>query len=145
MNLKQGLLVLALILAVIFVSGCAQPQNITFDVEAPFEVQKDQEFDVVLKIKNTGALPQTLVAVYFDESLIEGLAVKSVNPDYKDTGRLFGQWYYDYGTIIPAGQEMSVVFTVRAVKAGDFHGIAEACVNTEWDCLAKDVRVLVSE
>ena len=129
--------------------GCSafkEPENVDIRVDAPLSVQVDQEFDITLTIRNTGASAQTLVDLDIADEYLEGVVVSEMDPPFSDATHVgFGDntQSYSMDITLPAGQEVTVTISAYAAHAGDYAGDIDFCINSAISCLSYPVRTII--
>lgn len=133
-------------LVLIATLGCAafdEPENIEVSIEAPITVDVDQEFDLVVTVKNTSASTQTLVDLDIGEDYLEGVAVRRMDPAFSDALGGFGTMTYSMDLALPPGQEVTITIAAYAAHAGDYSASLDLCINSAVSCLYYPVRTVV--
>ncbi|QLC49561.1 zinc ribbon domain-containing protein [Methanolobus zinderi] len=118
-NLLQiGLLIFVLVFG--YIIFYPYPDTILMNVQTPSLVQSDQEFDIVVSIMNNGTEPQILGSIVIPDEYLEGIAIISSDPQFKQTSSTFGEEYHHYDIDIPAGKEQIITFKAIGINAGVF-------------------------
>ena len=141
--------ILRLALLVLVASlGCEAfevPENVDISVDAPASVQVDQEFYIILTIRNTGSSTQTLVDVDIADEYLEGVMVRETDPAFKDAMHVpfDNTQSYSMDITLPAGREVTVTISAYAAHAGDYAGDIDFCINSAVSCLSYPVRTII--
>lgn len=135
-------------LALIALLGCGAfdvPENVEVTVEAPVTVGVDQEFDLVLTVRNTGSSALTLVDLDIADEYLEGVVVRTMSPAFKDAMHvpIDNTQSYSMELAVPAGQEVTVTIGAYAAHEGDFAGDVDFCIDSTVACISYPVRTLV--
>ena len=128
--------------------GCEafeEPENVDISVDAPTSVQVDQEFYIILTIRNTGSSTQTLVDVDIADEYLEGVVVRETDPAFKDAMHVpfDNTQSYSMDLTLPAGREVTVAISAYAAHAGDYAGDIDFCINSAVSCLSYPVRTII--
>ena len=128
--------------------GCGaleHPENVEIRVEAPFSIDVNQAFEVVLTVKNTGSSNQTLVDVDIADEYLEGVVVSAMDPAFKEAMHIpfDNTQSYSMDLALPPGQEITITISAFAAHTGDYAGDIDFCINSELSCLSYPVRTII--
>jgi hypothetical protein len=128
--------------------GCGAfeaPANVEINIEMPVSVNVDQEFKIVLTVRNTGSSPQTLVDVDIADEYLEGVVVRAIEPAFKDAMHVpfDNTQSYSMDVLLPPAQEVSVTISAYAAHGGDYAGDIDFCINSAVSCLSHPVRTII--
>jgi hypothetical protein len=146
-----GCLVLAIVavvaLGTFFYWASKAPENIEVAVTVPLQAVAGEEVDLVVTITNLADEPQTLDSIDIYDSYTGGIAVTRTDPPYTDFFQvpILDARTYEFKREIPAGGTLIVTFDAVAVRAGDFGGQLDVCINLASSCLSRPVRTVIRE
>jgi hypothetical protein len=128
--------------------GCGAfepPQDVEVRADGPVSVEADQEFQVVLTVKNTGTATKTLVDVDIADEWLAGVVVTKMDPPFTDAFHvpIDNTQSYSLDRPIEPGAELKVVISAYAAHAGDFAGDVDFCIDSGMSCLSYPMRTLV--
>lgn len=86
-----------------------------------------------------------LDSVDVSESYLEGISLVRTNPAYRDTLSILGFTRYEFQTPIPAGQTLQLGLQALALRAGEFRGEVDVCINSGFSCRTYQVRTMVAD
>ena len=106
------------------------PPTLDVKLQAPGFVKLDEEFDLVLLIRNLEEQdPIELYSVDVDVTFLEGFEVLSIEPEPTGTEAL-GEWYQKrwlFQTPLKAGDSLTVTFRLKAARVGHYVGDIDVC------------------
>ena len=147
LGVAGGVAILLLVLAVMAWSWMTAvmegPTDVVVTVDAPLTATIGQSFEIRVVIENTATETQSLNSIDLYDSYLEGIEITSTEPPFDEASSLFGFTSYYYETDIPAGQTIEVVLTAMPLRAGDFRGDLDVCINTEYTFVTHVVRTSV--
>ncbi len=129
--------IVALLSASLFVITCLsvlfllvylgrEPENLFVEVEYPWVVDKGDEFEFVLNIRNTGDTALTVgdidLDVMFSDSILDGAIVVRTDPSMERDYSVPGVKTFRYNHTIPPGEKRQVTFFLKASTPGEFGG-----------------------
>jgi hypothetical protein len=121
------------------------PENIAISVDVPVQVTKGEPTTIEVQLANTAPEPQMLHSIDISAEYLTGLAVVGSEPAYIEA-QTFGEWQsYRFEREIPAGGSLTVRFSGVAVKAGDYSGSIDVCINSGSSCMTLATRTIVDE
>ncbi|MDX1436925.1 MAG: hypothetical protein R3335_08945 [Anaerolineales bacterium] len=79
------------------------------------------------------------------DEYLEGIIIESSNPMFRDSSHIpiDNTISYSYDIPMGPGEEIWVVFTAYAAKAGDYAGDIDFCINDEMTCLPYRIRTII--
>lgn len=102
------------------------PENFTADYSMPPIVSRDEKFDLVITMTNTGTEPVQVIDIdldqYFGGSILDGAMVLNTEPEMERDYSLDGIKTFRYNRTIGAGDTVTVVFHLQATTVGEFGG-----------------------
>jgi hypothetical protein len=102
------------------------PANFTAEYSIPSIVNRGDEFELVIRMTNTGTEPVTVNDIDLDQafggSILDGALVLSTEPEMERDYSLSGIKTFRYNRPIPPGETHTVVFHLQASAAGEFGG-----------------------
>lgn len=122
-----GCCFLACAVAVGFVAYFGRsPENFTADYSMPSIVSRDEEFDLVLTLTNTGMETVKVNDIDLDQvfggSILDGAIVLTTEPEMERDYSLEGIKTFRYNRTIESGDTVTVVFHLQATTVGEFGG-----------------------
>jgi len=145
--MKRRVLCLAALLSLLALAGCAgDPTHVDIVVQAPLNVKKGEKFDIVMRVTNADAgRTQKLVSVDISDKYLAGIHIESAEPRYTEASHIpiDNTVSYVFNLDLPPNQERVVKLRATAVKAGDFGGGADFCINTDYTFLTQQLRTIV--
>ena len=130
----------------LLLSGCIDaPQNVEISVEAPMSVQSGERFEIRAVVTNTGNSSQKLVALDVADEYLEGIAIESSEPPFKEAYHvpIDNTVSYVFKLPIDPGGQREVVFQAYAAHAGDHMGEIDFCINTDFTFVSHPLRTIV--
>ncbi|KAA3648251.1 MAG: hypothetical protein DWQ07_04440 [Chloroflexi bacterium] len=127
--------------------GLQEPENLDISVDVPVTAQIDEEVTLTVSVYNSGNESQTLDSIDWPRSYLDGIVIRNVSPGAIDETDfdLFGLEFvsYAFNRLISPGETIEVDFTAVPVKAGDFSGELDVCINSGGVCQTLVVRTVV--
>jgi hypothetical protein len=140
-------------LLVLGVGGCfvvvsfllKQPEDIEVSVDAPARVAEGETFLITARARNTGDEPRRLVDLDLADEYLEGVLILGTEPAYRDSMHvpIDNTVSYEFELAIPPGGVAEVMLEAQALRAGDFSGDFDFCIDSETSCLSSHVRTFV--
>lgn len=140
-------------LVVLGIGGCVvmfsfllqQPENIEVSVDAPTRVTAGETFLISARARNTGDDDRRLVDLDLADEYLEGILILDTEPDYRDSMHvpIDNTVSYKFELPIPPGGVAEVMLEAQALRAGDFAGDFDFCIDSETSCLSSHVRTVV--
>lgn len=128
----------------LLVAGCiGTPDNTVVTIDAPISVSKGTDFKINVIVENTDSKPHELRSIDIEEAFLKGVYIKDTTPKTTEDYTAFGDHVYEFRKQIPANSELKVTLNVNAVKAGDFPGEFDICIDADATCLSKSTRVVI--
>jgi len=133
---------------VIFTKASSEPKDISVDIIAPIEAEKDEGFEVEIAITNSANKPKKLSNIDVDLSYLEGIYFHGSEPDFveytisEDPSLSNSYWYY---LELPENSTLTVMLRLMAREVGDFSGQISVCINNYFNCLYISTRIVVTE
>lgn len=126
-----------------------EPDGVDIEVVAPTEVELNQEFDFVVRVKNTGTEPQTVRRIDFTSAYLDGFEITRSTPiySYRNSAELMGIGVevFEFQELVLEEETLDIVFEARAVKAGYYSGDMEVCISSDVICEKMVARTTVTE
>ena len=98
-------------------------------ISAPVEVAVGDEFEMTVTVTNPNDATVTLDSIDIYYSFLDGFQVVSVSPSPGDTTDFemldFRSW--DFGNTIAPGDELDIVYKLRAIQPGHYSGDVDIC------------------
>ena len=141
---KKILITLVILTAFLLVS-CSPPEDIFVDIDHPVMLKVGDYFKIKVTVENIANHPQMLEGIYIQDDLIEGIYITKVQPRTKEM--YVSPWEQALtfeGVFIPAASKQEVVITAHALKAGDFKGHFDVCIEKTSSCILGDIRIVVA-
>ena len=142
-------LIFSAVLVLAFALGCGgildDPKDIALKVDAPLRVRMGEGFQVVVTVTNSSSEAQTLNSLDIADAYIDGIAITSSVPPYSEASHvpIDNSWSHRYMLEIPPGGQVQVTLNASALKAGDWAGDIDACINNDVSFLSMPVRTFV--
>jgi hypothetical protein len=137
---------LLLVLLLAFASThCDSPKNVEIGITAPIQAQKNEEFVIVTKVKNTASVPQTLVSLDIGDAYLNGIAILRTEPDFREASHIpiDNTMSYVFELTIDQGNDVEVLLYAKAIKSGDHRSEIDFCINSEFSFISKPIRTIV--
>ena len=129
--------------------GMQEPQGVDIQMISPAEVAVNEQFTFTIRIKNTGKDAQTLRRIDITTDYLDGFEISRIKPIYSYKNRAnvmgIGVEILQFQELILEGETLDVVFEAKALKAGDFKGNLDVCVNSDIVCKKMVTRTVVTE
>lgn len=149
----KGFLIGCGVLVVLGFGGCfvvlryllEEPENIEVAVEAPARVAEGETFRIVARARNTGDGERRLVDLDLADEYLEGIMILDTEPGFRESMHvpIDNTVSYKFELPIPPGGAAEVTLEAQALRAGDFAGDFDFCIDSETRCLSSHVRTLV--
>jgi hypothetical protein len=127
--------------------GLQEPQNVDIQVIAPTTVSVGDAFAIEVKITNQATELQTLNAINISTDYLDGIEVSRSTPTFILNDRInvlgVGFEVFTFQENIFGGETLVIEFTADAVRAGDFAGAFDVCVNSISLCKTIVTRTVV--
>ncbi|MDA7559706.1 hypothetical protein N8683_02305 [bacterium] len=122
-----------------------EPKNFEAEVKLPLSVKKGDEFVIVVKVNNTAAEQQNLVAIDIADTYLEGIAILRTEPNPHEEAVHIPNVGTSYMFDLPvgAGEQKLIKFYAKAVKQGDYNSQIDFWVETEFNFFSKFIRTIV--
>jgi hypothetical protein len=126
-------------------AACSSPKDVEIKIDAPVEVRRGETFEIRATVQNTASKPQRLVSLDVGDRYLKGIAVVGTEPAFKSASHvpIDDTMSYTFDLPLPPGERRTVVFTARAVAAGDHASEVDFCINSETSFLSYPVRTIV--
>ena len=132
--------------SIVLLAGCgAEPKNVEISIEAPMSVQPGERFEIHAVVTNTGSRSQKLVALDVADEYLEGVAIESSDPPFKEAYHvpIDNTVSYVFKLPIEPGGQREVVFQAYAAHPGDHSGEIDFCINTDFTFVSHPLRTIV--
>ena len=129
-------------------SALTEPYDVTVSAVAPTQVEKGDSLVIRVVIENPTSDSQVLDSIDIDLAYLDGIHIQRTEPPYRSTfslSPLLEQQSYEFKQAIPADSELTVQLYGSALKAGDFSGRIDVCINTGGNCQGYHIRTVVEE
>ncbi len=145
---------LCIIASILGIGGLAwvslqEPEGVDIQVISPTEASVNDEFSFTIRIKNLGTEAQTLKRIDITTDYLDGFEVSRVKPiySYRDRAEIMGIGIevFQFQELILEGETLDIVFDAKALKAGDFSGNVNVCMDSEFNCKKMVTRTVVTE
>jgi len=130
----------------LLLSGCVgTPENVEISLEAPTSVQSGERFEIRAVVTNTARRAQKLVALDVADKYLEGIAIESSDPPFKEAYHvpIDNTVSYVFKLPIDPGGQREIVFQAYAAHEGDHMGEVDFCINTEFTFVSHPLRTIV--
>lgn len=150
-----GALVAAGVICVLAVGGSffaiiratEPPDTATATVDYPFTAVVGDVFDITVDTTNTSNETITLSEVWIYDSYLDGIAITGSDPSFSGSeyDDLFvAAWEYYFEIPLEPGASQQIVFEATALRAGDYSGEIEICINGAFRCVEVVMRTVVT-
>lgn len=103
-----------------------EPENISVDYDMPAVVSNGENFDLEIRITNTGSELITVNDIDLDEafggSILDGSVVLETEPNMERDYSLEGVKTFYYNQTLQPGETKTVIFHLQATDVGEFGG-----------------------
>jgi hypothetical protein len=139
-----GLLGATMFGLLIYFGGEGEPEGLGLQTQYPWTVQKDESFELVLSITNSGNTTLLVEDIDLDEplsgSILDGTVVERTEPDMeKDYS--FGFKSFKFYQRLGPGESQDVIFHLRAIDIGDHGGTIAVYVGDQ--AVRQDVSISI--
>ncbi len=126
-------------------AGCDVPKEIALDVQAPPLVKRGEEFLITVTLENHEISAQKLACLEIGDEYLNGIAIVSTEPLYKDTMHVPADDARSFLFDLPVepGRPLRVVFHAKAVKPGEHYSRISFCINSDASFLSRTLRTTV--
>lgn len=104
------------------------PEGLTVVVESPGSVAEGDEFQIIVRVGNTGAQPITISEIGLPR--IETAFVVASDPPSLGQTPMTDEIGYQFAIPLAPGETQAVTFTLRAISAGEYGGALKTWVGT---------------
>ncbi len=108
-----------------------EPPGFEVVIEHPDSVELNEDFLLVVKVKNPMGGSLNLGSVDFYDDLLDGFEVLSVDPKPNSKQKLFGFTSYYFRTARKSSSEFVLTLNLRAKEAGEWAGDIDCCTPLE--------------
>lgn len=123
--------------------GFEEPKDIAIFISAPEQVKRGETFTIDVRIVNQADRQQKLDSIDVYDSYTAGVRLRSSTPAWRSSSHMVDFVTFEYQIAIPPRSEQIVTFEAQALKAGDFAGDFDICINAPWSFLTEVVRTIV--
>lgn len=143
--MKAAPLSFLLILLSALTCGCSSPKDIDVDVQAPPVVKSGDEFVITATIDNHAAVTQKLVSLDIGDEYLKGIAIVSMEPNYKDTMHvpIDDTRSFVFDLPVEPGKQLRILLHAKAVGTGDHNSQIDFCINSNASYLSRTLRTAV--
>ena len=129
----------------LMLSACKSPKHIEVMIDAPIQVNTNDEFVITATVKNTASNEQKLVSLDIGNKYLKGIAIIKTEPDNSESFYvpIDNTFSYVFNIPIKAGEEIKVKLYAKALKKGDFNAEVDFCINSDTSFLTKSIRTVV--
>ena len=108
-------------------------------------VQSGERFEIRAVVTNTGDRSQQLVALDVADEYLEGIAIESSEPPFKEAYHvpIDNTVSYVFKLPIEPGGQREIVFHAYAAHEGDHMGEVDFCINTDFTFVSYPLRTIV--
>jgi hypothetical protein len=101
----------------------------------------------VARVKNASRSPRKLVDVDVADAYLVGIAIERSEPPFSQASHvpLDNTMSHTFNLTIPPGAEVVVTFHAQAVRAGDYSGDVDVCIDSQIRCLSYPIRTVVAD
>jgi hypothetical protein len=103
-----------------------EPDTLAIDYSMPPVVHNGENFDLVIKMTNTGSAPFTIEDIDLDElmggSILDGAMVIGTEPEMKRDYSVSGIKSFTYNQTLQPGETKQAIFHLQATTVGEFGG-----------------------
>ena len=129
--------------------GLQSPDNVNVSVDSPISANVGEDIEIRITVTSTSSESLELSSIDFSMNFLSGFTITDVNPPYSDIGQYnvpgggeTFQTYYFYRNIAP-GDTIVLTFSGKAVLQGDFSGIIDVCIDSDFNCESNIARTLI--
>lgn len=126
-----------------------EPTGVDIQVIAPTEVELDEAFSFVVRVKNTGTEPQTVRRIDITSSYLDGFEITRSTPiySYRNSAEIMGIGVevFEFQELVLEEETLDIEFEVHAVNPGYYSGDMEVCVSSDVVCEKLVARTTVNE
>lgn len=109
-------------------SAAEAPSNITYNLNAPAQVEVGQTVTLTVEVTNTDSDVQKLVDVDIYDSYLDGFVLVGSDPPYAGSSNVFGMTTLNFGLDIPAGGTQTIEIELRAANTGIWRGDVDVTI-----------------
>ena len=137
--------ILPIVLAALTCGCGGSPKNIDVDVQVPPTAKSGQEFVITATVENHAATAQKLISLDIGDKYLDGVAILSTEPNYKDTMHtpILKTRSYEFDLMVKPGEKIQVLLHAKAVKTGDFNSEIDFYINSNSSSLTRSLRTIV--
>lgn len=129
--------------------GSQSPENADVKVSTPPNTSVGDDIQIQVAVTNTGSEVLEISSIDISLDYLNGFTITQVTPVYSDIGQydsLGGgetfQTYYFHLPVEP-GITLTIIFDAKAVIPGDFSGIVDVCIDSDFNCVTSIPRTVV--
>ncbi len=120
-------------------------EDLSVYINEPSTVSIGEEFTFSVTISNESDEAKELRSIDIDRSFLEGMVVigtttPTTNEYYIEA---LDQDIFEFEHMIPAYEDLTLVFTAMAFIPGDYSGDFDICIDGDASCLFEDISVTI--
>jgi hypothetical protein len=124
------------------------PRGVTASVDAPIQLDAGDKVEFVVHVTNHNKDVVKIMSIDIGVDYFEGITLLSVTPDYDSyyvpqeaTADDIRSYYFSIP--VEPGETVSITFMGNAVDAGDYGGILDVCINSNYTCISNVIRTVI--
>jgi len=125
----------------------ADEVNVTLDF--PSEIQNGDGFEFTISIANVSARTVKVESIDFSMNYLDGILIEDTKPpttnidqyDALGGGETFQSFYFNES--IAPNETFIVIFYAKAIRAGDYNGTVDVCINLFFNCQNNVARTII--
>lgn len=120
------------------------PDGVEFDVVVPVLVGAEDEFELVVALRNMTDRQRVVTSVDFDHALLRGFAVQQAEPTAREVTSALGTTAYHYTLEVRPHDSAAMKFRCKALAPGEYSGDVIVYIDeANWKSLTKSTRLVV--
>lgn len=144
--MKKNVIIMMLFVSMFLVGCSSLSDSVKMTKYVPPDATVGEYTSITIQLTNEDSKTQFLNSIYIDEEFLEGFQVVSVYPTPRSEDEALGIHYYEFNQEIPKDESgLVILFSLKSLKAGDYKGNIDICINDDVSCFYGDVRIIASE
>lgn len=126
------------------VQAFQEPEQVQIDVSSPSVTSQGQGFVIEIAVENLADELQTLDSIDIYTDYLQGITIQTSEPSFVDSSDSPDFASYFFFMDIPPGDSINVQFHAVGVRAGEFSGSLDVCINTGVACSTFNIVTSIS-
>lgn len=121
-----------------------EPEQVQINVSDTSTASQGESLIIGISVENLADYSQTLDSIDFYGDYLNGITIQTSEPSFVHIYDLENGVSYSFLMDIPPGDSIIVQFHAVGVKAGEFSGSLDVCINTVMSCSTFTIATSIS-